>query len=171
MPRLNSIRAVVPLSLVFILFLDGGILAYKGGPDIYYHGYRQGEKDPWADIQFFANKNTPKDALFIVPPYMNDFGIYSQRASLGDWAEGSSILYLDNDYAGEWLARMRDLGWKTRGAAKTGYNALSTEEIVATAQKYNAEYIITEKPKRFELKPVYENKHFILYESPPATHR
>jgi hypothetical protein len=163
LPLLNSVRSVVPLALVFVLFFDGGILAYKRGPDIYYHGYRRGEKDQWADIQLFAKQHTPKDALFIVPPYINDFGMYSERATLGDWAEGSSILYMDNAYAKRWLTRMRDLGWKTMWGAYTGYNSLTTEEIVATAKKYNAVYIITEKPKRFKLPMTYENSKFTLY--------
>ncbi|MBW1853636.1 MAG: hypothetical protein JRJ00_02990, partial [Deltaproteobacteria bacterium] len=47
-----------------------------------------------------------------------------------------------------------------------GYNALSTEEIILTAQKYGATYIITEKPKRFELPSIYENNAFILYTVP-----
>ena len=114
----------------------------------------------------FAQENTPKDALFIIPPYLNDFGIYSKRATLGDWAEGSSIIYLDNDYAQQWLERMKDLGWKTIWDAVTGYNALSTETIAAVSRKYNAQYVVTEKPKTLDLPVLYENKGFMLYEVP-----
>ena len=163
LPLLKSARSYALTALLFILVFDGTILAYKGGPDIYYHGTIRGERDEWADIQRFAKNNTHKDALFIVPPYINDFGIYSQRATLGDWAEGSSILYMDNDYAKKWLARMSDLGWKTMWGGYTGFNSLTTEAIAATARKYNATYIVTEKPKRFNLPLVYENSKYILY--------
>jgi hypothetical protein len=166
LPRLQSRRSFIPIALLFVVFLDGGSLWHRGGPDIYYHGYRKGEKDPWADVQMFAQQNTPKDALFIIPPYLNDFGIYSKRATLGDWAEGSSIIYLDNDYAQQWLERMKDLGWKTIWDAETGYNSLATEAIVAAAKKYNAPYVVTEKPKSFSLPVMYENSEFILYEVP-----
>jgi hypothetical protein len=73
---------------------------------------------------------------------------------------------MDNASAKEWLERMNSLGWETFLGEKDGYNALSTEEIVATARKYHAVYIVTEKPKHFELPKVYENSHYILYRIP-----
>jgi hypothetical protein len=138
----------------------------QGGPEIYYHGFVKGERDPWADIQLAAKSYSNKDDLFIVPPYLNDFGIYSKRAVLGDWAEGSSILYQDNSFAKEWLSRMRDLGWKKRTEMVSGYNSLSTNEITVVAEKYNAPYVITEKPKAFDLPLVYENNKYNLYTVP-----
>lgn len=150
-------------ALLFILVFDAGILAYRGGPDIYYQGYVRGKKDPWADMQIFAREHSGKDDLFIVPPSMNDFGLYSERATLGDWAEGANILYMDTAFARAWLERMQDLGWHTLRGEKSGYNGLSTEAVVAAARKYGARFIIAEKPKRFNLPAIYENSHFILY--------
>jgi hypothetical protein len=148
---------------------DGAVLYYRGGPEIYYHGRVRGTVDPWADIQKTAQKVSNKDDLFIVPPYMNDFGVYSLRANLGDWAEGSHALYLGNDFANEWLSRMRNLGWKTSLGAKEGYNSLTTAEIISAAKKYGAKFIITEKPKQFNLRRVYENDKFILYQAQQLT--
>jgi hypothetical protein len=146
-----------------MVVFDAGILVYRGGADIYYQGYVRGERDPWADMQLFAKEHSQKDDVFIVPPYMNDFGLYADRATLGDWAEGANILYMDNTFAQAWLERMNDLGWYTLWGEKSGYNGLSTEAIVATAKKYGARFIITEKPKQFELPRIYENGQFILY--------
>jgi len=98
-----------------------------------------------------------------VPPEINDFGLYSRRATLSDRAEGSNALYLDNTFAKQWLERMNDLGWKIMTGAVSGYNGLSTEQIIAAAEKYDAAYIVTEKPKRFDLPRCYENSHYILY--------
>lgn len=153
--------------ILFVVVFDAGVLFVKGGPEIYYHGYFQGKRDPWADIQLFAQTYSDKDDLFIVPTYMNDFGIYSLRATLGDWAEGANTLYLDTQFAREWLSRMTDLGWKSFcfDSNAQGYFNLSTEDVVKTAQKYGAKFIITEKPKTFMLKKVYENDQFILYET------
>jgi hypothetical protein len=97
---------------------------------------------------------------------MNDFGLYSERATLGDWAEGANILYLDNRFAEQWLERMNDLGWKTLRGLHSGYAALSTEEVVAAAIKYGASYIVSERPKRFDLPTLYENEQFTLYRVP-----
>lgn len=156
----------ITAAILFIILFDGSILVYRGGVDIYYRGQVRGRKDPWADIQVFAREHTHKDALFIVPPYMNDFGLYSERATLGDWAEGANILYLDNSFAKQWLERMNALGWKTLWGLHSGYAALSTDEIVAAAAKYGAQYIVSEKPKRFALPSLYENEQFILYRVP-----
>ena len=166
LPLLKNACSFIIAALFFVFLFDTGILFYRGGPDIYYHGYVRGKRDPWADMQTTAKEHSQKDALFIVPPYINDFGIYSERATLGDWAEGANILYMDNSFAKEWLARMNDLGWETIWGAKSGYNSLSTEEIVSTAKKYGASHIVTEKPKRFDLPMIYENDEFILYNAP-----
>jgi hypothetical protein len=163
-----SAAARIAWSCLFLIFMDAAVLYFKGGPEIYYHGYFQGRRDPWADIQLFAEKHSAKDDLFIVPTYMNDFGIYSHRATLGDWAEGSNAIYLDNQFTREWLTRMQELGWKTfcYDSNAEGYYYLSTPEVVKTAQKYGVKFIITEKPKIFALPKIYENAQFILYRAP-----
>lgn len=155
--------------IVFLFIFNCAVLYNRGGPEIYYHGYIKGKIDPWADIQMFAQKHSDKDTLFIVPPYMNDFGIYSLRANLGDWAEGSNAIFLDNQFATEWLSRMSDIGWKTMYGAEEGYNRLTTDEIVTAAKKYGAKFVVTEKPKTFDLQKIYENSKFILYSIQPAS--
>ncbi len=154
------------LLLLFFLGFDSAVLYLRGGPEIYYHGRVRGMVDPWADIQKAAQLVSEKDDLFIIPPYKGDFGIYSLRASLGDWAEGSHALYLGNTFADEWFSRMNTIGWKKFAGEKEGYNSLSTEEVIAAAKKYGAQFIISEKPKQFKLLPLYENDSFILYRTP-----
>jgi hypothetical protein len=154
------------LVVVFVLFFDSTILYTRGGPKIYFHGRFQGTSDPWAEIQSYARMHSQKDDLFIVPPYANDFTTYSLRAILGDWAEGSTLIYLDNQFCQQWFARMRDLGC-TPGNWFEGYDTLTTDHILKVAQKYGARFIITQKPKTFSLKKLYENVNFILYEATP----
>lgn len=154
--------------LLFLAVLDTGVLLHRGGPEIYYHGSMQGKRDPWADLQRYAGDNSNKDDLFIVPPYLNDFGLYSRRATLSDWAEGSNGLYLDNAFAQQWIERMNDLGWNAMGGEVSGYNGLSTDQIAAAARKHRAAYVVTEKPKQFDLPRCYENSHYILYRAPGA---
>jgi len=152
------------LPLVFVAMCDLGILYHKGGPAIYYHGRIQGKVDPWADIQMHARAISDKDDIFIIPPYLNNFGIYSMRATLGDWAEGGNALYLDQQFAHEWLSRMEDIGWRKLHGSVEGYTNLSTEEVHHASKKYGVKFVITEKPKTFELKKIYENDRFILYQ-------
>jgi hypothetical protein len=151
------------LPALFVLFVDVCLLWSAGGPAVYFKGKIRGEVDPWADIQFAAAKHSHKNDLFIIPPYMNDFGTYSQRGTLGDWSEGANILYLDALFAQQWFERMYDLGWRERFGARTGYNALTTDQVRRVAAKYNASFVVTEKPKEFSLPKLYENKQYILY--------
>ena len=165
LPRISPVlRRPLVVLLLFLVCFDCAVLYYRGGPEIYYHGRVRGKVDPWADIQMAAQKASQKDDLFIIPPYKGDFGVYSLRASLGDWAEGSHALYLGNQFASEWLSRMRDLGWETFLGEKEGYNSLTTEEALKAAKKYGAKFVITEKPKQFNLQQIYENGKFILYQ-------
>jgi len=160
--------ACIAWSCLFVIFMDAAVLYFKGGPEIYFHGYFQGRRDPWADLQLFAKQHSDKDDLFIVPTYMNDFGVYSHRATFGDWAEGSNAIYLDSQFTREWLTRMKELGWKSFcfDSNAEGYYYLPTSEVVKTARKYGARFIITEKPKLFALPKIYENEQFILYRAP-----
>jgi hypothetical protein len=151
------------LPALFVLFVDVCLLWSAGGPAVYYQGTIRGEIDPWADVQMAAAKYSHKDDLFIIPPYLNDFGIYSQRATLGDWTEGGNIIYLDAQFAKQWFERMYDLGWRERFGARDGYSALTTDEVRSVAAKYNASFVVTEKPKEFSLPKLYENKKYILY--------
>ena len=102
-------KTLLPWALGLLIF-DAAVLTAQGGPKIYYHGRLQGKLDPWADVQFVARDISDTDDLFIVPPLRNDFYHYSLRAVLGDWAEGSTLLYLDNRFTEEWFERMNDSG-------------------------------------------------------------
>jgi hypothetical protein len=158
-----ALRAHSAWLAVFIIIFDVSLLYSTGGPVIYYHGKVQGKQDPWADVQIFARDHSHKDDLFIVPPYLPGFTTYSMRASLGDWAEGSTLLYLDNRFTREWFQRMYDIGWKDIDLMRDGYNSLTTDELTAAAKKYGAKFAVTEKPKVFDLPLLYENEKFILY--------
>jgi hypothetical protein len=151
---------------IFMIVFDLVVIYDKGGPDIYYHGKIQGKVDPWSEIQIQAKQLSHKDDLFIVPPYLNDFCSYSNRAILGDWAEGANMLYLDNQFTEEWFERMTDLGWTERFNGKQGYNRLTTDDMVRVAQKYRAKFVVTEKPKTFKLFKAYENDLYMLYAIP-----
>jgi hypothetical protein len=158
----------IACAVLFIVIVDAIILYARGGPVLEYQGVIQRKVYPWADIQQKAKQVSEKDDLFIVPPYLQDFSLYSQRAVLGDWGEGSYMIYLDRRYTEDWFARMADLGWEKKLEARKSYDQLSTDDIIAVGLKYGASFVVTEKPKTFKLKKIYENKKFILYRIPTS---
>lgn len=152
--------------LVFICITLFDVTAYysQGTAKFFSYGNILGKTDPWVDFQIHSKKISDKNDLFIVPPYLNDFSVYSHRATLSDWAEGANILYLDNQFAEEWFERMNDLGWTERFNAREGFSKLSTKAIIKAANKYGARFVITEKPKTFSLPILYENSKYVLYQ-------
>jgi hypothetical protein len=154
------------LLLVFICIALFDVTTYytQGKAKFFSYGKIISETDLWVDLQIHSKKLSGKDDLFIVPPYLNDFSVYSYRATLGDWAEGANILYLDNQFVEEWFERMSDLGWTERFNAKEGFGKISTQAIIKAANKYGARFVVTEKPKTFSLPIVYKNNKYTLYQ-------
>lgn len=154
--------------LLFVASGDIWALYTSGGPNIYYKGEVFGTPDPWADIQQAARRISNKDDIFITPPHLTGFTNYSLRAILGNWSEGSTLLYLDNQFTSEWFERMHAIGWTKKHLVEDGYAALSTKELVRAAHTYGAGFAVTEKPKRFDLPVRYENERYLLFEIPAA---
>jgi len=152
-------------ALLLVLF-DCAVLFVQGGPSIYYHGTIRGHVDPWADVQRVAQRHSSRDDLFIIPPYMNDFSIYSLRATTSDWAEGSNLIYLDNRFTQDWFERMAALGYDREDRFYSGFRTLTTQQILAAARRYGASFVVTDKPKTFDLPKIYENEGYVLYRVP-----
>ena len=117
-------------------------------------------KESWRDVQLWAKRNTPRDALFITPPYREGFRIFSERGIVGDWKDGTQQ-YFDIEYSYEWWRRMRDLGGGGRG-----YDSLSEERYIDLARKYGASYLVVPKGRRLDLEKVYENGGYAVYRLP-----
>ncbi|PIN89502.1 hypothetical protein COU57_05900 [Candidatus Pacearchaeota archaeon CG10_big_fil_rev_8_21_14_0_10_32_14] len=118
-----------------------------------------------SDIYHFVKYNTPKNSIFIVPPRMESFRIGAQRAIVVDL---KSFPFNEKDMV-EWAQRMEDITHVNKSDPKfyskveDGYNSLTEEEIVALGQKYDADYIIFQKPKSLDLKVIYENEKYTSY--------
>ena len=88
------------------------------------------------------------------------------RAVLGDWAEGSTLIFLDNRFTEEWFERMHALGGQNPTMPRKDLTSLTTDDITRSCAQYDASFVVTEKPKEFELPKSYENSRFILYRYP-----
>jgi hypothetical protein len=117
-------------------------------------------KESWRDVQLWAKRNTPKDALFLTPPYREGFRIFSERGIVGDWKDGTQQ-YFDVKYSYEWWRRMQDLGGRGRG-----YDSLPEERYVEVARKYGASYLVVPAKRELTLEKVYGNKGYAVYRIP-----
>ena len=128
--------------------------------------------DEEIDLQLWAKKNTKTDGLFITPPAMKEFRVYSERSIVSHVIDGATTLHNPLNISKEWVQRMTDLcggefnckSWGCWGYCAKGYNSLQENDFKKIAQKYNADYVVIEKPRKFNFKEVYENEKYVVYE-------
>jgi len=85
------------------------------------------------------------DAVFITPPYLQGFRVYSERSTVVEWKDGTQQ-YFDSDYSYIWWERTNDIG----DEVKEKYNNLSKERLIELCKKYNASYIVFPVTKSLE---------------------
>jgi hypothetical protein len=89
-------------------FLALGLLAFglRGGLNI-----EEGKQDAsWYAVQDWFRTNSDINSLAIVPPSEAGFRVRSQRASYGDWFDGTKAFFSE-EYAEYWLDHMSSLGY------------------------------------------------------------
>ncbi|MBL7196673.1 MAG: hypothetical protein ISS47_01090 [Candidatus Omnitrophica bacterium] len=127
------------------------------------------EKD-WINTQIWARENTSSETVFITPPYLEGFRIHSQRGIAVENKDGGVSIF-DIKFALEWWQRMNVLGYNNLSITvldfvpecKKAYNNLDEKEIIQLSNKYEADYIVTEKEKQLDLELAYQNDHFKVY--------
>ncbi|MBI2641209.1 hypothetical protein HYW87_01270 [Candidatus Roizmanbacteria bacterium] len=168
---LNLALTVLSFSLLMLLSLKLQIWR----PGIYISP----EPTPEYDVEIWAKNNTPKNALFITPPYKWWFFTPEWRAI----SERSTVITLYDQlefafapqYLGRWKNRFKDIApgaleqfdgnvFKSITITKEAFYSRTEEHFKQIAQKYGASYLLVEKPFRYDFPIVYENGEFTLYD-------
>lgn len=118
----------------------------------------------WIDMQKYVQKNTPKQALFLVPydTEMGGFRIFSERKIVVCYRD-IGIIGFDFPAAQEWQERIQDV---------EPFKVFANESLAPALQnaifKYRVNYIVFMKYTNLEkvtfLKPIYQNDAFYLYQ-------
>ena len=114
----------------------------------------------WRGVQVWAKENTEKDALFLTPPYMTGFRIFSQRPIVGEWKDGTQQ-YFDTDYSYEWWRRMQDV--KSNSWGNRDFDNLGKAQYVELAEKYGASYLVLPSSVSLDLPKEYDNGQYVVY--------
>ena len=114
----------------------------------------------WRGVQIWAKENTKPTDLFLTPPNMTGFRIFSQRPIVGEWKDGTQQ-YFDAEYSYEWWRRMQDLKSESGGGAK--FNKLGKEGYTALAEKYGATYLVLPSNISPDLPKAYDNGKYAVY--------
>jgi GH35 family endo-1,4-beta-xylanase len=140
------------------------------------HTYRQNvwngglQTDPWVQAQFWASRNSPKDALFLTPPQQGGWRIYSERPVVFEWRDGTQ-LYFAADFAADWgrkLHKLRPVVLDTRGkeiARGQSLEEMSEDKLIKLCRELGAQFVVLPAGKSRNLRPVYENEKWAIYEA------
>ena len=115
-------------------------------------------------------KDTAKDAVFLVPPTMENFRLQSGRSIVVDWKSTP----VDPDGVIKWYQRIKDTtNTKTPRSLKQaiiGYRKMDFEHLNFLHSKYEFDYVVFYRaavPKGIDWKSVYANQRFLVFEKPP----
>ena len=123
--------------------------------------------DKWREMTDWVRSQTPKDAVFLSPPWLNIFWIDGERAQVVNYKRAPH-----NSQIIEWQHRLeavnggpvRERGYHIMDEMKRSYPYLSTQEINAIRDEYGASYYLTTvERKDLQAKLVHANGEYFLY--------
>lgn len=114
----------------------------------------------WRDVQRWAKENTQKADLFLTPPYMTGFRIFSQRPIVGEWKDGTQQ-YFDAAYSYEWWRRMQDV--KSNNWGNRDFDNLGKVRYIELAKKYGATYLVLPSSVSVDVPKPYDNGQYAVY--------
>lgn len=172
-------RLLVGAMLVILLAAMFGIaLTY----DVWQPGvHLSGPQTDWEDAQVWARENTAVDALFITPPqiwwlYQSDWRVFSERSTVATLSELLEAAFAP-EYLDYWKPRFEALApgalaqfqgdyFENKRLTAAAYYGLTTADFEALAARFQADYLVIEKPHAYALPVVYENAGFVIYALP-----
>lgn len=104
--------------------------------------------------------DTPRDAIFLIPPEIEDFRVMANRAIVIDL---EPFTFKDQTIL-EYRQRMNDVTKNRKDFFREGaycYRLLTDKEIVQVAQKYRVSYILTDR--QYDLFLIYRSGKYNIY--------
>ncbi|MBR0238238.1 MAG: hypothetical protein IJQ39_09120 [Thermoguttaceae bacterium] len=165
------------LTSCFVILLI--LISFCGVTDVYNNIVRLARRDPprqcamarinysqWIDVCKWINKNTPQDAVFIVPKKTRTFTWYSHRGTVANWKD------VPQDAAGliEWRNRIYYLYTYKVPSSQNRYiwddclARRTPQKLKQLGEKYGADYMVAPNSRRTDALPVvYRNRKFTVY--------
>ncbi len=141
-----------------------------------YFGYDRAPDDEYIQFSRLVKQRTPRDAVFITPPYRGGFQITAERAEVVNF----KCTPMFEDGLLEWKRRLNDLagatdlrctGWEHCASALAGgYQKLQQEDFLRLARKYGAQYVVflSHGERHLHWPEVVRLHEFTLYQVPPS---
>jgi hypothetical protein len=126
---------------------------------------------PWQEVQLWARENSKSDSIWLTPLYLSGFRLGSHRSTIVEWKDGALGIFSPR-YAEQWYQRMQDFGINIKTNVQLQpilFLSLTNEDLNRIAEKYQAKYIVVEKPKTLPIPLLYCNTQFNVYQVVGAT--
>lgn len=118
------------------------------------------------EVTIWARTKSPRDAVFLIPPYYGDFRLLARRAVVVD--DKSPPMYLDELV--DWYQRLCGSVDATEldslGDGWRRWNRLSSDRLTAIAARFHANYVVLDKAKntsRLTAEIAYEDGDVVVY--------
>jgi hypothetical protein len=123
------------------------------------------KRESQSEIFNYVKENTPEEAVFLTPIFMDGFRYFAQRAVVVEWKN----IPFDKLMLIEWYKRLSDVSMvsnpKSLKLVDDGYHGLTESDLQKLASKYSAGFAIFNKAKRhptLDSKVVFENESFYV---------
>jgi hypothetical protein len=117
------------------------------------------------EVGRFANKSTPKDAIFLTPPLFGKFRLFAPRAIVVDW---KAFPFQDLAMK-EWQKRLFDCygqpaatGHWARSELKRNYKNINDKKILNLQKKYTFSYAVLYLSTSTDFPIIYQNQKYKL---------
>ncbi|PIP33124.1 hypothetical protein COX23_00925, partial [Candidatus Gottesmanbacteria bacterium CG23_combo_of_CG06-09_8_20_14_all_37_19] len=116
----------------------------------------------------WIKNNTPSDSIFLTPPDFYAFRLNAERAIIVDWL----VIPFEEKGITEWIQRIKNVSGLENEPNKniseykvlTGYKKIDDKRLSYLRSLYNFQYVISENTFPLNLKIVYRNELYTLYE-------
>ncbi len=133
------------LLFAFLPLLLGGYQVYRLAPDRVEQARRRSnllkdEHGATSDLYRWLREKSPKDAVYLTPPDLEDARFWGQRAIVVDW---KAVPLIPTELL-DWYERLCDVtGRRVNGTGDLGgYNTLDGERLALVVSKYHPDYLV-----------------------------
>jgi len=151
------------------------IFLYLLAPDRVAQGYSRSnllkeEGGSQADLYRWLRESSPKDAVYLTPPDLEDTRFWGQRAIVVDW---KAVPLIPSELLG-WYERLCDVSGRRIGSPNDlgGYGSMDPERLALIVSKYHPDYLVLRRggERRFpELAVAYRNNGYSVLKIAPPT--
>lgn len=132
--------------------------------------FARNQQAPYSEMTHWIRTNIPKDAVITAPPWLNDFTLESERATVVNFGRDPH-----NGLIVEWYQRycalnggqFHSVGVATETEAQNNYPRLSLAQLTEIGKSYGSEYYLTgTRRDDLGLPVVHANAEYFLYRIP-----